>query len=86
MSKYPLELIVWDDHSTFTTCNWRPLKESKSLGAYRINTVGFVIKETKKRVVVAATISETESTLGELCILKGTIVSREKLGSITIDD
>lgn len=71
------EHIVWLDHCSFTTNDWHSTPEE--LIPLEVITIGWVVKETKKYVIVASTFTEHNQTLGEMCIIKGCIISRKKL-------
>ena len=74
----PIE-ITWLDHCGWADTRWHNIEDSAALKPVTVKTVGYVIKETKKYIVVASVISEAEHTNGEMCIIKGCITKRKKL-------
>lgn len=70
--KYPLVEIVWDDAETDPS--WRNLSDVNPKHALVV-TVGFLIKETEKHIVIASTYSE-EAVIATIQIPVGMIVKR----------
>jgi len=69
--------IEWWDHCTFSENKWRALSDYISLKPYKAVTVGFLLKETKKYYIVAATIADDgiqPTGTGEFLILKGAVI------------
>jgi hypothetical protein len=70
--KLKLVKVGWYDHCSFTENHWRTIEEYDDLSPFYIETVGWVIKETKKYIIVVSTLSESGKVLGDMCILKNT--------------
>jgi hypothetical protein len=51
-------LVEWDDSCNFGTQKWRDVEESKNLTPGKIRTVGFVLAEDKKRVVLTGSLHD----------------------------
>ncbi len=74
------ECIEWYDHSSYTDCMWRSVKEIEHLSPRKVLSVGFVIKETPKYLtMVSHIIEDDEGMHGEMCILKSTIFARHNI-------
>jgi hypothetical protein len=73
--KYPLECIQWDDASSDS--GWHSAADVK-LEAQMVTTLGFVIKENEKYILIAHTYSG-DDFVGWFQIPKAIIVSREKV-------
>lgn len=80
--KRRLEAICWLDHCTYAQAGWKSEQTLKELEPLAVMSVGWVIRETKKHVVLAATIdSQDTNFMGDQCIIKSTIVKRWRLKS-----
>ncbi len=77
---YPLVEIVWDD-ATSNSESWVHLDEISAPA--RVNTTGFLVKETELAVTIAGSVAADEesiSTVGNtMTIPRGMIVSRTAL-------
>lgn len=78
--KFPLVEIKWDDAVTDT--GWQHADEIEPSNEVAI-TIGFLVKETPKHVVVASTIDADGSTNGRIqipvkMILKRTVIRKPK--------
>lgn len=74
-----LVYIRWLDHVGWTQNNWHDIDDTKLLTPSVIDTVGWIVKETKKHIIVASIITDNGNTNGEICIIKGCIVKRKNL-------
>lgn len=70
--------IVWEDHCSFSHAVWRQ-KEEFDLKPVTVTTVGYVVKENKKMIVVAGHVTSEGTCHGDMSILKNCIVSKKKL-------
>lgn len=71
--------VEWIDHVTFVNNSWRRIDEIADLEPSIVETVGWVVSETKKKLVVVATRAEHNDATGEFCIIKGCILKRKRL-------
>ncbi len=63
--------IMWNDSTSWAGWQKLPLKDEKMS---KIETIGFVIKETKKKIIIAHSISDIGNAIGVLAIPKGSII------------
>ncbi len=77
---YPLTEVIWDD-ATSNSDSWVHLDDIAA--PERINTTGFLVKETDLAVTIASSVSAHEdgvNTVGNtMTIPRGMIVSRREL-------
>lgn len=78
--KFPLVEIKWDD--AVTDVGWMDAAEIEPSNEVA-TTIGFVVKETPKHVVIASTIDADGSTNGRIqipikMILKRTVIRKPK--------
>ncbi len=80
--KRKLLYIRWLDHCSFEEAHWRKEEEYDELNPATCHTIGWVLKETDKHIIVIQTIhldpedddfEETEKFNGDMCIIKGCI-------------
>jgi hypothetical protein len=74
-----LEIIEWLDHAAYSLSEWRDMDEIYNLEPVTVQTVGFVVKETKTYIVVISTFTTARQANNEFCILKGAILRRKKI-------
>lgn len=74
-NEVPLVRVTWRDHSSFPDQNWRDVDEIDEhfMEGVLCHTVGFLVKETEKSVVIVLTMGENGQFSGVFNILKGTI-------------
>jgi hypothetical protein len=70
----PIELIEWEDH--FSTDAWTESDNVDLLDTILVTSVGFRIKETKTKIVLAANAATNGQIFGTITILKKTVKSR----------
>lgn len=70
-----LVYIEWWDHCSGTD-RWETLEEIGKLEPALAQTTGYLVKETDKYIIVAATIFEGQLGLGAMCILKSCVKKR----------
>lgn len=63
-------LIVWNDHVSFTENLWRDFDTLKELSPMEVKSVGYIIKQEKDYYIMASHVTNADSGMGELCILK----------------
>ena len=76
MKHYPLMIIEWKDHAS--SDEWHASEEEviNTLGAVRINSVGWLYNEDEESYTLASTISLDDAHVTNLIrILKGTVVA-----------
>lgn len=76
--KYKVVYLEWEDHAGSN--QWIPENEI-DLSAYKCQTIGYVIKEDKKIIVVAGTLGPEETTMSSarMYILKTCITKRRNI-------
>lgn len=80
---FPLYYVEWWDHCSHTTSNWRDLEDTTRLEPILIKSAGWVVKETKKYMLMVSTIAApidgvTQTMCNDILILKGNIKFRKK--------
>jgi hypothetical protein len=68
--------LKWVDSTSWEGWKNLPLTDSKMC---EIETIGYVIKETKKKIVIAHSISNANHTNGILSIPKGALLKRRNI-------
>jgi len=68
--------LKWRDSTSWNGWHNLPLTDYKIV---EIETIGFVIKETKNKIVIAHSISSENHVNGILAIPKGVIIKRRKI-------
>lgn len=80
--KNKLVCIEWLDHCNYSTSIWRATDEYKELKPLTVQTVGWVVKETKKHIIVVSTLyPEGDKAFGDMCIIKSSINFIKPLGN-----
>jgi hypothetical protein len=75
-----MEYVEWLDHCSLgPTRTWQDLSDAVELTPVKMYSVGWVIKETKKYIIVVPTHNSSDHCYGEMLILKGCIVRRKIL-------
>lgn len=82
MKSYPIRAILWNDH--LYADRQRLPDFPDDLTSDPTLSVGIVIKETDNTLVLASTIEPGAEKLTYLVILKPTIISMKKYGSIKL--
>jgi hypothetical protein len=70
----PIELIEWEDH--YSTDAWTDADNKELLDTILVTSVGFKLKETRTKIVLAANAATNGQIFGTITILKKTIKSR----------
>lgn len=70
------EYVEWLDHASYTEATWRSQEELEELGPILIKSIGYVKHETDQHIILASHCGENDKSLGEMCILKSTIMAR----------
>lgn len=73
------ERITWYDHCSYNNSQWRDLPTQQELEPMEIYSFGFVIKETKKFLIIVPHFSSSGNSFGEMLILKSCIKERKKV-------
>jgi hypothetical protein len=78
-----MELIEWLDHSSYDRTGWRDLDRLLELTPYKVQSVGWVVKDAKDHLIIAGhrSVDQTSYT-GEMCILKKDITKRKKIKGV----
>lgn len=76
-----IEEIVWEDH--YTTDSWSDPKTEDFVSAILVNSIGYVLKETRAKVVLCSNMGSHGQVFGTITILKKTIKSRSTLREAT---
>ena len=77
-SREAVEYIEWEDHVSLDESGWKAKKEARNLTAEICKSVGFILKENSKEIVLAASLAG-DHVDGEVCIIKANITKRERL-------
>ena len=72
-------LVEWLDSCSFGRHVWRHMDESKQLTPSKIQSVGFVLAEDKKRVVLTGSLDEEDHASGCHTIPRGCITRIRRL-------
>lgn len=73
-----IEYIEWEDHVSLAESGWKDKKDAHDLSPEICKTVGFVLRETSKHVILVSSFSGHQVD-GEVCILKNCITFRRSL-------
>lgn len=73
-----IDYIEWEDHVSLDESGWKDSSDAHGLRAEVCKSVGFILRENTKEIVLVASIAGHQID-GEVCILKSCIVKREKL-------
>lgn len=73
------EYVEWEDHVSLADSGWKPIKDAEDLTPAICKSVGFVLKETSRHIILISTLDGGDHGDGEVCIIKSTIVKREKI-------
>ena len=72
--------IRWQDHHNFSSAEWRDFEDFDEIKSFTVDSVGWLMNETKTHVALAAHCSfDTEQATGEMMILKKTIIERREI-------
>lgn len=72
--------VTWEDICTYSDNKWRKREfVVDDLTPTNVKTVGYIVKSTKKFLVLASTVSEFDDTLHTIVIPRGTVLSVKKL-------
>ena len=84
IKSYQIERIDWADHWSGNKQWFSVTEAKKDLVHAHIVSIGLVVAEDKKAVVVAQNIDGNENVADTTTILKSCILNRDKLGTINI--
>lgn len=79
MSKKHLEIVQWLDHCGYDDSGWHSLDAFEELEPLKMVSVGYVIKDAPKHIVLVSTVAESGTGRGDICIMKNAIIKRRKL-------
>lgn len=77
LAKLPLEEVVWEDH--YSTEDWTHVDDDELTQSIFVTSVGYVLKETKTKLVLVANKSDNAQIFGTITILKKTIKKRTRI-------
>jgi hypothetical protein len=72
-------LVDWIDSTSFSTHRWRDLGESKQLTPSTIQSVGFLVAESKSFITLTGALDEEEHASGCITIPRGCITRMRRL-------
>jgi hypothetical protein len=70
----PLVEITWEDH--FSSDEWTTQDDVTLAGSVFVTTIGYLIKETRTKIVLAQNVSSAGNISGTMTILKKTVKTR----------
>ncbi len=73
-----VEYIEWEDHVSLAESGWKDKRDAHELSPEICKSVGFVLRETSKHVVLVSSVSGHQID-GEVCILKNCIIARKTM-------
>ena len=73
-----IEMVSWLDHCSTTGGTWQSLETIRGLTPPEVCSVGWLIKETPRWIIIVPTFHEEEG-YGEILILKNDIIRRKRL-------
>lgn len=79
---FQAEWIEWYDHCAFHTSTWRDMEEWEQLGPILIISMGFVVREDDRVVILVPHLGDNDKGGGEMCILKTDILLRRPIETI----
>jgi hypothetical protein len=77
-SREVIEYIEWEDHVSLAESGWKSRDDAHGLTAEVCKSVGFILRENAKEIVLVSSLAGHQVD-GEVCIIKKTIVRRERL-------
>ena len=84
IKSYQIERIDWEDHWSGNR-QWFAAKDAaQDLIPAHVVSVGIVLAENKKAVIVSQNIAGNGNTADTTTILKSCIINRDKLGTINV--
>lgn len=72
------DYIEWSDHVSLDETGWKSKKDATDLSPTVCKSVGFVVKENSKELVLVSSIAD-DHVDGEVCIIKSCITRRERI-------
>ena len=77
--------VDWEDAQRHT--EWMDAADAANLEPPLCTTVGFIVKRTKTKLVISATIGHGDSDIGEVLVIPaGWVKSVEPLGEILVEE
>ena len=73
-----IKKITWIDSASLSVGGWHHKDDIEQLVPMVMKTAGYVVKETKRSITIASSVSEDGSACGEICIPKFAIVKKRK--------
>ena len=70
---YPMVYVQWVDHCSEAHSGWKDVGIIKELEPIVVETIGFLLKETEDKFVVAGTVTMDNDCTGEMCIERGAV-------------
>jgi len=72
--------VTWLDHASFALNQWQSLDGLRELRPQLVESVGWLVHETRDFVTLVSTVGENEGMTGEICIGRGMIRRIEAMG------
>ena len=72
-------VIVWIDHVSYTKSLWRSFDEMKELRPMEVKSVGYILSETPEYIILASHVTDSNTGMGELLIIKANITEMKVL-------
>ena len=72
-------VIVWIDHVSYTESLWRSFDEMKELRPMEVKSVGYILSETPEYIILASHVTNSDTGMGELLIVKDNITEMKVL-------
>lgn len=77
LMKLPVEEVVWEDH--FSMDGWTHAEDKDLVGEIYITSVGYLLRETKTKIILIQNRGTNAQISGAMTILKKTVKSRTRL-------
>lgn len=78
IEKLPIEEVTWEDH--FSSTEWMTQDDmDKDDGCIFVTTIGYRLKETKLKIILAQNVADNGHVAGLMTIIKKTVTKRTTL-------
>jgi hypothetical protein len=71
-------IVTWNDSCSLRN-GWKDTAEVAAMSPCSIESIGFVVSDTKSHVTLASSLDDQGHAEGEMCIPKGCIVRKRRL-------
>lgn len=76
------EVVEWLDHCSMFGRKWESLSDALELEPALVQSIGWVVKETREFIILIPSLCEETEIYGELLILKACIKRRLKVNLV----